>query len=90
MDGFCVVGLDGKMLDVNPSLCDLTGYSKDELLRMKLTDIEAIETPEETAQHIDKIMRQGYDRFETKHRCKDGRVIHTEVSSQYCELGVNN
>jgi len=44
IDGFCVVGVDGKLLEVNSSLCDITGYSKEELLRMKIIDIEAAET----------------------------------------------
>jgi len=87
IDGFCVVDFDGKLLEVNSSLCSITGYSRDELLRMKITDIEANETPEQTATHIDNIMKQGYDRFETKHRRKDGKIIDIEVSSQYCYSG---
>jgi len=86
IDGFCVVGLDGKLLEVNTSLCNITGYSKEELLKMTLTNIEAAETPEQIAQHIDTIMKQGYDRFETKHRRKDGKIIDVEVSSKYCDF----
>ena len=70
IDGFCVVGPDGKILEVNSSLCNITGYSKEELLKMKITDIEARATAEQTAQQLDKVMKQGYDRFETKHRRK--------------------
>ena len=53
---------------------------------MKITDIEAFESAEETAEHIEKVMRQGYDRFETKHRCKDGEIVDIEVSCQYCDF----
>jgi len=70
IDGFCVVGLDGEILEVNSSLCDILGYTKEELLKMKITDIEARATAEQTAQQLDKVMKQGYDRFETKHRRK--------------------
>ena len=87
IDGFCVVGLDGRLLEVNSSLCNLTGYSKAELLKMKITDIEANETSEQVAQHIGKITTQGYDRFETKHSRKDGKMIDIEVSTQYCNFG---
>jgi len=86
IDGFCVIGLDGKLLEVNSSFCDISGYSREELLRMKILDIDALETAEQTAQHLDKAMKQGYDRFETKHRRKDGKLIDIEVSSQYCDL----
>jgi len=89
MDGFCAVDLDGKLLEVNSSLCDITGYSKKELLKMKITDIEVLETTEQTAQHIAKIMKEGYDRFETKHRCKDGKIIDIEVSAQFCDFDEN-
>ena len=89
IDGFCMVGLDGMMVQVNSSLCDILGYSREELLKMTLSDVEAIESPEDTAQHIDKVMRQGYDRFETKHRRKDGEIIDIEVSSQYCDFDEN-
>ncbi|TSA45602.1 PAS domain S-box protein, partial [bacterium] len=89
MDGFCMTDLDGKLLDVNSSLCDITGYSKKELLAMKITDIEALETPEQTAQRIDKVVKQGHDRFETKHRHRDGKIINIEVSSQVCDLDEN-
>jgi two-component system cell cycle sensor histidine kinase/response regulator CckA len=89
IDGFCVVDLDGKLLEVNSSLCDITGYSKEELLKMKLADIEVLETTEQIAQHIAKVMKQGYDRFETKHRRKDGEIIDIEVSVQFCGLDEN-
>jgi len=53
---------------------------------MKIIDIEVLETAEQIAQHIDNAMKQGYDRFETKHRRKDGKIIDIEVSSQFCDF----
>jgi len=86
VDGFCIVDLDGKLLEVNSSFCNITDYSKEELLKMKITDIEALETTEQIAQHIDKIMKQGYERFETKHRRKDGKIVDIEISAQFCDF----
>ena len=31
-DGFVVLGLDGMLVDVNPALCDMTGFSREELI----------------------------------------------------------
>ena len=87
IDGFCVIGLDGRILEVNSSICNILGYSKKELLKMKITDVEAFETAEETAQHIEKVIKQGHDRFETKHRRKNGTIVDVEVSVQYCDFG---
>jgi len=37
--GMALIGIDGKWLDVNNVLCEMTGYSKDELLKLTLQDI---------------------------------------------------
>ncbi len=83
MDGFCILDPQGHIREVNQAYCRMTGYSSEELLLMRIGDLESIETPHETASHIQKIMAQGEHRFETRHRCKDGRIIEVEVSAQY-------
>jgi PAS domain S-box-containing protein len=83
LDGFWICDLNGKFLEVNDSYCAMTGYTREELLKMSIMDIEAVEKPEETAQRIHKIIEQGGDRFETKHKCKDGRIIDIEISVKY-------
>ena len=37
--GMALIGIDGKWLDVNNVLCEMTGYSKEELLKLTLQDI---------------------------------------------------
>ncbi|MBI1912568.1 MAG: PAS domain S-box protein [Deltaproteobacteria bacterium] len=85
MEGFWVVDSKGHFLDVNDSYCKLTGYTREELLKMQISDIEANETPEGTAQHILWTIEHGADRFETKHRSKDGTILDFEVSANYLE-----
>ena len=80
MDGFWLTDTQGNFLEVNDAYCNLTGYSKDELLSMNIRDLEELETQEETARHILKIMQVGRDRFESHHKCKDGRIIDVEIS----------
>jgi len=87
MDGFWIADIQGRFLDVNDAYCHLIGYSRDELLTMRISDVEAIERPEETAQRIQRIMETGGTRFETRHRCKDGRMIDLEVSVNYAKIG---
>ncbi|MCG2678528.1 MAG: PAS domain S-box protein, partial [Kiritimatiellae bacterium] len=83
MDGFYVVDKQGNILDANEAYCSMIGYSRAELIHLKLRDIEAAESEEIIAQHIKKILNVGYDRFETRHRCKDGRIIEIESSVNY-------
>ena len=83
LDGFWVVGLDGRLLDVNDAYCQMTGYDRATLLTMFITDLESQESLEETKAHIQKLIKIGYDRFESRHRCQDGRIVDVEVSSTF-------
>jgi len=87
IDGFWIVDMQGRFLDVNDAYCRLIGYSRDELLKMGIPDVEAVEKPGDTARRIQKIMKVGGDRFETRHRCKDGRIIDIEVSTTCTKAG---
>ena len=92
LDGFLAVSTkDARIIDVNDTFCSTIGYSREELLNMSLTDLEAVESADETANHIKKIMSVGYDRFETQHRHKQGHLIDLEISVSHSELngGVN-
>jgi len=86
-DGFWMVDINsGAIIDVNSAYCEMIGYSKDELIGMLIPQIEVNETPEETARHIQTIMENGSDLFETKHRKKDGTIIDVEISTSYSAI----
>jgi len=85
MDGFWLTDGEGNFLDVNDAYCRLVGYSRDELLTMRAHDVEAVETVEETNEHIRRVKEVGWDRFETRHRTKDSRILDLEVSVNYME-----
>ncbi len=83
MDGILFLDNRGRFLEVNETYCRMSGYSMQELLTMSIADVESLETASDTAAHIKKVIAQGEDRFESKHRRKDGSIYDVEVSVQY-------
>jgi diguanylate cyclase (GGDEF)-like protein/PAS domain S-box-containing protein len=83
-EGFWIADDQGKLLEVNQAYAKMSGYSIDELQGMHVTQLEAIEQSQDQVKaHIARITSQGWDVFETRHRCKDGREIELEVSASY-------
>ena len=82
-DGFWIVDGEGRILEVNEAYIRRSGYSRSELLSMRIGQLEAREDPAETAAHIRNIIREGSDLFETLHRAKDGTVWQVEVNASY-------
>lgn len=81
-DGFWILDPSGRFVDVNDAYCMATGFSREELLSMCIPDLEAVESPEDTAKHVQLIMETGGDIFETRHRSKDGRILDFEVRAR--------
>ncbi len=85
-DGYLMLDAAQRVIDTNDAYCAMLGYSREELLRMRTPDIEAIESPDETQRHADEIRRQGYARFESQHRRKDGRILDVDVSTTFLDI----
>lgn len=83
MEGFWLADAEGRILEVNESYCQMSGYTSDELLTMRVPDLEAAESAAEVAEHMKKIMLEKRVRFESKHRRKNGEIFDVEVSVQY-------
>jgi len=62
------------------------GYTSDEFMQMRVSDYEEVEKPEDTKVHIEKILREGRDDFETSHRTKNGEIKNILVTVQLLDL----
>ena len=82
LDGFATVDLQGRIVDVNDAYCQLHDYSRAELMTMTIADLAAVEKPPDIVAHLRQVVADGQDRFETRHRRKDGRVMDLEVSAK--------
>jgi PAS domain S-box-containing protein len=82
-DAYWLLDATGKILDVNEAMCDMMGYSHQELLQMSVTQIEANENSSQAQRHMEKIIQDGSDRFESIHRRKDSTLIDVDASVTY-------
>jgi diguanylate cyclase (GGDEF)-like protein/PAS domain S-box-containing protein len=82
-DGFFMADLGGRIVRVNEKLCIMLGYSETDLLGMSIEDIEQKETILDVQRHMKKIQENGYDRFDTVLRRKDGSAIDIEIYATY-------
>jgi PAS domain S-box-containing protein len=87
LDGFWVVDREQQFIDVNDAYCAMSGYSRAELLELRISDIEAIERPEEVDARIRQIIASGSNRFESRHRRKSGEIFDVEMSVHYINSG---
>ena len=83
MDGFMQVDTTGRILEVNETYCRMSGYGRQELLSMTVYDLEDAEDTAQNSARITKIIAQDEDRFVSRHRCKDGKIIDVEISVQF-------
>lgn len=83
LDSFLLMNAQGRLVDCNDAYSRAVGYTREELLQLSITDLEHNESPEQTAEHIRQVIEHGQDRFETRHRHKNGQLIDMEVSIHY-------
>ena len=80
IDGFLVVDLEGRLLDVNDAYCRMSGYSREELLTMRIPDLATADSEGSIRANLAAIVATGGIRVETQHRTKDGRMLDLELS----------
>jgi PAS domain S-box-containing protein len=62
------------------------GYTREEFAKLAVSDYEVLETPRETRARMKKVLREGRDEFETKHRAKNGEIRDVINTVQVSEL----
>jgi len=83
IDGFLLMDKQMHVLEVNETYCRMSGYTDQELKTMQVSDLQ---TPG-TVTIIESKLALGIDRFESRHRRKDGRIFDVEASIQYLPFG---
>jgi PAS domain S-box-containing protein len=80
-----VADAEGNYLDANPAATELLGYSREEFLQMRVTDIVASD-PQLVEAEYARYLQEGNWRgeFELKH--KNGQLVSTEIRAQVISL----
>ena len=73
------------ILVVNDEYCRMSGYSREELLKMKVSDIDISKDLTKVGEDEGKTIREGASHHESRHIRKDGKVIDVEINSSYLE-----
>ncbi len=88
-DAIAIHDLEGHILEVNKTLCERLGYTREELLELTPMDIDSPEHAVLVLERIEELKREGHLFFETIHITKDGKEIPIELSSRIIEYEGN-
>ena len=81
-DAIVIAGPTGRIVAVNLRVCELLGYSREELLATTITDLIDPEQLQQQPPHFE-LLRDGLNHtFERRLICSDGRMIDVEVSAR--------
>ncbi|WP_375506754.1 PAS domain S-box protein [uncultured Nostoc sp.] len=81
--GITLIGLDGRFLQVNPALCEITGYSHEELIQMNFQEINHPDDLEVDWQNARRVLAKeisGYS-LEKRYIRKDGSIVWVNLTS---------
>jgi two-component system cell cycle sensor histidine kinase/response regulator CckA len=81
--GVCLVDLEGNLTKVNNKMCEIFGYTKEELERMTVNNIAHPEDIDKSPAFIQRTLRGETDHgtFEKRYLHKKGHVVTCQVSS---------
>jgi len=77
---------EGRILDANTAACRRLGYSREELLTLKTSDIDDPEFASGYEARVRTQFRDGRLQCEGRHRAKDGRVIPVDINTSTISL----
>ncbi len=78
-DAVLVVDREGRYIDANPAASELTGYTRAEILRMRVGDLAVKPDRRYSAERFELLREQGRTRSNRMLQRKDGTIVPVEV-----------
>src|SRR5512135_856202 len=85
-DGIVIMAPDGTLIDFNEAAHRQLGYSRDEFAKLRLSDIDPFQKPEEIQASIKNVLEKGRGEFEVRHRTAAGEIRDVHVITQSMAL----
>ncbi|HEV2286520.1 MAG TPA: EAL domain-containing protein, partial [Steroidobacteraceae bacterium] len=82
---YVIDAASGAILDANDAVSRRLGYSRGELLKMKVTDFSVSAAAAPWPERLDAVRVAGSTMIETQHRSRNGELVPVEVSLSYVE-----
>lgn len=80
-EGYILVDEYANIHDVNQAYCDIVGYTREEVLSMKLPDLRPGMTKEYQQEFIESVRKEGGRKFQTQHKTKKGELVDLEANA---------
>lgn len=80
-DSYILADLDGNIVQVNDAYTKISGYTKEELGSMHISQVECFLSEEEIADRIKEMKEKGRLSFETIHKTKGNEKVRLDVNS---------
>jgi PAS domain S-box-containing protein len=87
-DGIHIYDLEGNFIEVNSRLCEMLGYTREELLRLKVNDLIPTEDLAATPIRFDDLRAGKTIISERRVRRKDGTLLPVEISGRMFQSGM--
>jgi PAS domain S-box-containing protein len=78
-DAIYIFDFQGQLIDVNEQSCRSLAYSREELKKKNISDIQILQPPLEFISLQNSVMRGGSLTFEAEHRRKNNQLIPVEI-----------
>ncbi|MFX1250705.1 MAG: PAS domain S-box protein [Promethearchaeota archaeon] len=89
-DAIFIHDLEANIIDVNQKTLDLFGYTKSEILSLKIMDLHPSKMLEASENAFSRISKERFVNFEIEFKKKNGEVFLADVSSSLFEISGKN
>ncbi|MBI5890471.1 MAG: PAS domain S-box protein [Nitrosomonadales bacterium] len=76
-----------QFVEVNPAVCRMLGYTREELLRMNLVDTQADLDRAALLDSVRQNEAEGGASFANRHRCRNGDILDVEINAHILHIG---